>query len=68
MRIGKRWRGRIQFAITQDMDKAQGRFPWAKSFVQIKSGVWCFESKYDADRYRRYRVSNPTPGVGKAPK
>ena len=41
--VGKPWLGRIQFAITQDLMKAAARFPWAVSFIQIKSGVWCFE-------------------------
>jgi hypothetical protein len=24
-------------------DRGLLRYPWARSFVQIKSGVWCFE-------------------------
>jgi hypothetical protein len=66
-RIGKRWYGRVQLAITQDMDKAQEHFPWAKSFVQVKSGVWCFECRTDADIFRDSRTSDPIPGAGKAP-
>jgi hypothetical protein len=66
-RIGKRWNGRVQLAITQDLDRAQERFPWAKSFVQVKSGVWCFECRADADSYRASRTSDPIPGAGKAP-
>jgi hypothetical protein len=67
-RIGKCWLGRVQFAVTRDIDKAQGRYPWAVSFVHIKSGTWCFESKRDAENYRAQRVNDPIPGPGKGPK
>ena len=44
------------------------RYPWAKSFVKTKAGIWCFESKKEALAYRAYRTNNPIPGTGKAPK
>jgi len=67
-RIGRPWLGRVQLAVTQDLDKAAARYPWAVAFVQIKNGFWCFESKAERDRYWKQRTgNNPVPGTGKAP-
>src|SRR5262249_50073909 len=58
---------RISFAVTQDVDKAAARYPWAASFIKVKGGFWCFESKKQADTFRASRNDQPTPGPHKGP-
>jgi hypothetical protein len=44
--------GRSMFAVTRSLARAKQRYPWAKAWVQVRSGVWCFESAQDARLYQ----------------
>jgi len=43
---------RVAFAVTRSLEKAKQRYPWAKSWVRIKGGIWCFEDKREARNYQ----------------
>ena len=43
---------RLAFAVTRSLAKAKERYPWAKAWVQIRGGIWCFETKQDAILYQ----------------
>jgi hypothetical protein len=43
--------GRSAFAVTRSLPKAKARYPWAKAWVQVRGGIWCFESEQDARLY-----------------
>jgi len=30
------------------MEKAKARYPWAKAWIQVRGGIWCFESEQEA--------------------
>ena len=38
-------------ALTHSLDKAKARYPWAKAWVQVRGGFWCFESEAEARGY-----------------
>ena len=39
---------RSAFAVTRSLAKAKARYPWAKAWVQVRGGIWCFESEQEA--------------------
>ena len=43
--------GRSAFAVTHSLTKAKQRYPWAKAWVQVRGGIWCFESEQEARLY-----------------
>ena len=43
--------GRSAFAITRSLAKAKARYPWAQAWVQVRGGIWCFESVQEARLY-----------------
>ena len=43
--------GRSAFAVTRSLAKAMARFPWATAWVQVRGGIWCFESELEARLY-----------------
>jgi hypothetical protein len=43
---------RTAFAVTRSLERAKARYPWAKAWVQVSGGVWCFESEQDARLYQ----------------
>jgi hypothetical protein len=45
-------RPRAKFAVTRDLEKAKRRFPWARAWVHVRNGVWCFEDPREARVYR----------------
>jgi hypothetical protein len=42
---------RSAFAVARSLTKAKARFPWAKAWVQVRGGIWCFESEQEARLY-----------------
>ena len=42
---------RSAFAVTRSLAKAKARYPWAKAWVQVRGGIWCFESEQEARLY-----------------
>jgi hypothetical protein len=42
---------RSAFAVTRSLAKAKARFPWAQAWVQVRGGIWCFESEQEARLY-----------------
>jgi hypothetical protein len=53
---------RSALALTHSLDKAKARYPWAKAWVQVRGGVWCFESEAEA---RGYEAGFHEPFVGR---
>jgi hypothetical protein len=43
---------RVSSAVTRSLEKAKARYPWARARVQVKGGIWCFETKRDAMLYQ----------------
>ena len=41
---------KLACAVTRSLEKA--RYPWARAWVQVKGGIWCFETKRDAMLYQ----------------
>ena len=37
--------GRAAFAVTRSLAKAKARYPRAQAWVQVRGGIWCFESE-----------------------
>src|SRR6516162_6342854 len=58
---------RSALALTHSLDKAKARYPWAKAWVQVRGGFWCFESEQQAEAYRPASFHDltvyPRPGV-----
>jgi hypothetical protein len=48
---------RAAFAITRALKKTKQRYPWAQAWVQVRGGIWCFESEQEA---RLYHPKPPT--------
>jgi|SRR5215472_232026 len=46
-------------ALTHLLDKAKARYPWAKAWVQVRGGTWCFESEQEAEAYRPASFHEP---------
>jgi hypothetical protein len=44
--------GRAEFAVTRSLAKAKARYPWAKAWVRIRGGIWCFETEQEARLYQ----------------
>jgi hypothetical protein len=42
---------RTAFVVTRSLAKAKARYPWAKAWVQVRGGIWCFESEQEARLY-----------------
>ena len=55
---------RSALALTHSLDKAKARYPWAKAWVQVRGGFWCFESEAEA---RGYEGGFHEPFVGHEP-
>ena len=43
---------RAAFAITRALKKTKQRYPWAQAWVQVRGGIWRFESEQEARLYR----------------
>ena len=43
---------KLACAVTCSLEKAKARYPWARAWVQVKGGIWCFETKRDAMLYQ----------------
>jgi hypothetical protein len=48
----------VAFAVTHSLEKAKARYPWAKAWVQVKGGMWCFESEAEARGYKGASTSH----------
>ena len=55
---------RSALALTHSLDNAKARYPWAKAWVQVRGGFWCFESEAEA---RGYEAGFHEPFVGREP-
>ena len=44
--------------------QAKARYPWAKAWVRVRGGFWCFESEAEA---RGYEAGFHEPFVGREP-
>jgi hypothetical protein len=42
----------VAFAVTHSLEKAKQRYPWARAWVQVKGGIWCFEDEREARTYQ----------------
>jgi hypothetical protein len=42
---------RSAFAVTRSLAKAKARYHWAQAWVQVRGGIWCFESEQEARLY-----------------
>ena len=40
---------KLACAVTCSLEKAKARYPWARAWVQVKGGIWCFETKAGRD-------------------
>ena len=50
---------RSALALTHSLDKAKARYPWAKGWVQVRGGFWCFESEAEARGYQPEAFHEP---------
>ena len=42
----------VALALTHSLEKARARYPWARGWVQVKGGIWCFEDEREARTYQ----------------
>jgi hypothetical protein len=43
---------RSALALTHSLANSKQRYPWAKAWVQVRGGIWCFETEQEARLYQ----------------